>query len=78
MTTQNDLQYHDCGSDGWAEYDARGIYLNRVCDKCKDAKLARYRPEVLTDSNYWCDEPIGWEFGDACGLGCDEPIEPID
>jgi hypothetical protein len=58
MTTQNDLQYHDCGSDGWAEYDARGIYLNRVCDKCRDAKLSRYRPEVLTDSNYWIDEPI--------------------
>jgi hypothetical protein len=21
-------------------------------------KLSRYRPDVLTDSNYWADEPI--------------------
>ena len=55
------LLYHDCGPDGWAEYDARGIYLTRVCDKCCKAKLAKFRPEVLTDSNYDCDEPINPE-----------------
>lgn len=38
--------------------DARGIPLARVCDKCEDAKLAKYRPEVLTNPGYWADEPI--------------------
>ncbi len=55
----NDLQYHDCDPDeGWSEYDARGIYLTFVCDKCRQAKLAKYRPEVLTNPAYECDEPI--------------------
>ena len=31
----------------WAEYDSRGIYLCRVCDKCRKEKLAGYRPEIL-------------------------------
>ena len=50
----------DCGSnkESWWEYDARGIALCRVCDTCKKKKLARYRPEVLTDPGYFCDEPI--------------------
>jgi hypothetical protein len=50
----------NCGS-GFpkeAEYDARGIFLDYVCEKCRDSKLSRYRPDVLTDSNYWSDEPI--------------------
>jgi hypothetical protein len=49
-----------CGSgqQSWWENDARGIPLARVCIKCKRAKLSGYRPEVLTDSNYECDEPI--------------------
>jgi len=44
--------------NSWWEYDARGIPLCRVCDNCKAAKLAAYRPDVLTDSNYEADEPI--------------------
>lgn len=44
--------------ESWWEHDARGIPLARVCDKCRKAKLAKYRPDVLTDSNYWADEPI--------------------
>ena len=44
--------------EGWSEYDARGIYLAFVCDKCRQAKLAKYRPEVLTNPAYECDEPI--------------------
>jgi hypothetical protein len=42
----------------WSEYDARGIYLCLVCDKCVDAKLKEYRSDVLVDSNYWADEPV--------------------
>jgi hypothetical protein len=49
-----------CGSnrDSWWEHDARGIPLARVCPKCKAEKLARYRPDVLNDPNYWADEAI--------------------
>ena len=49
-----------CGSkqESWWEYDARGIPLCRVCTKCKKEKLSHYRPDVLTDSNYWCDEDV--------------------
>lgn len=45
----------------WWEYDAKGIPLCRVCDVCREAKLSRYRPEVLTD----------YDESDV-----DEPIEP--
>ena len=34
------------------EYDARGIALCEVCDRCETEKLSMYRPEVLTDPNY--------------------------
>ena len=49
-----------CGSgkDSWWEHDARGIPLCRVCESCVEKKLKGYRPDVLTDSNYWADEPI--------------------
>ena len=42
----------------WSEYDARGIYLCLVCDECVDVKLKEYRSDVLTDSNYWANEPV--------------------
>jgi hypothetical protein len=57
----DELRYHDCGEDSWPEYDAQGIYLCRVCEKCRKAKLAGYRPEILT----------GYTQADV-----DEPIEP--
>jgi hypothetical protein len=49
-----------CGSEKerWAEYDARGIFLTFVCDDCRDEKLSHFRKDVLTDPNYWHDEPI--------------------
>jgi len=49
-----------CGSgkNSWWESDARGIPLARVCVECRDKKLSKFRPEVLTDSNYHCDEPV--------------------
>jgi hypothetical protein len=49
-----------CGSklpSEW-QYDARGIELCRTCRKCHAKKMAGYRQDVLTDSNYWCDEPV--------------------
>ena len=49
-----------CGSgkpSSW-QYDARGIPLRRTCTSCHKREMGRYRPEVLTDSNYWADEPI--------------------
>jgi len=63
MTFNEELSEHHCRMDpdvdfSWEEYDARGIYLCRVCDKCEVAKLSKYRPEVLTNSNYHADEPI--------------------
>lgn len=49
-----------CGSGepSHIEYDARGIPLTRVCHKCQAERLSRYRPEVLTNPSYECDEPI--------------------
>jgi hypothetical protein len=49
-----------CGSGlySWWEFDAKGIELCRVCDKCRTGKLSHYRPEVLSDPNYEADEPI--------------------
>jgi len=44
--------------EGVVEYDARGIPLGRVCDTHRDQFLSRYRSDVLTDPNYWHDEPI--------------------
>ena len=62
MPSQNDLLYHHCDKgDGWMEYDARGIPLQFVCDKCVDVKMAQYRPDVLRDSNYEADEEIEGE-----------------
>ena len=49
-----------CGSgrESWWEHDARGIPLARVCSSCKEEKLSKYRPEVLTNPQYETDEPI--------------------
>lgn len=55
----DDLRYHRCDrNNSWWEYDARGIPLCRVCDICREAKLSKYRRDVLTDPGYWHDEPI--------------------
>lgn len=39
---------HDPDDGSWWESDAQGIPLCRVCDECREAKLSRYRPEILT------------------------------
>jgi len=52
-----------CGSgkdSRWVN-DARGIPLCRTCEKCHATKMKGYRPDVLTDRNYWADEPIDAE-----------------
>lgn len=54
---------YESDEPSWWEHDARGIPLVRVCDQCKDRKLSRYRPEILS----------GYDQSDV-----DEPIEPED
>jgi len=39
-------------------HDARGIFLCYACDRCAEEKRLRYRPDVLTDPNYWTTEDI--------------------
>jgi hypothetical protein len=34
--------------ESWWETDARNIPLARVCSRCVDEVLSRYRPEILT------------------------------
>lgn len=49
-----------CGS-GEHRYelvDARGIFVSYVCGACEDEVKSKYRPEIFTDGNYECDEPI--------------------
>ena len=51
----------DCGSglESHWEHDGQGIPLCRVCSKCKNRKLARYRPEILEHyTQADVDEPI--------------------
>ena len=54
------LQKCPCGSGHWPEieYDARGIPLGYMCDKCRSTKLGKFRPDVLTNANYEADEAI--------------------
>ena len=39
-------------------YDARGIFVAYVCDKCEKRVKAKYRPEIFTNANYYADEAI--------------------
>jgi hypothetical protein len=53
---------HICNRNNrWEETDARGIFLCFVCEICVEEKLGRYRPEVMTDPNYWTSEYINDE-----------------
>lgn len=49
-----------CGSGRAREEvrDAHGIFLAFVCDDCRDERLSGFRSEVLTDADYWHDEPL--------------------
>ena len=57
-TCKDDPDISNHASPSWEEYDARGIYLCRVCDDCVEQKLSKYRPEVLSNPNYSASEPI--------------------
>lgn len=48
--------------ESWWVYDAQGIPLCRVCERCEKAQLSRYRPEILEgyDQND-VNEPIDEE-----------------
>ena len=48
--TKNDGSY-------WVN-DARGIPLARVCGKCREHKLSKFRKDVRTNSNYSADESV--------------------
>lgn len=50
----------NCGSGEPREaiLDARGIFVAYVCSKCEKQTKAHYRPEIFTDGNYECDEPV--------------------
>lgn len=63
MSEAPDLKNHPHmkGDGSWWENDAQGIPLCRVCGECREAKLSRYRPEILT----------GYTQADV-----NEPIEP--
>lgn len=54
-----------CGSGAYPEdvYDARGIFVARVCDECRKEKLRGYRPEIFEESDYWVDEDVDPEEG---------------
>ena len=51
-------------SDTYWKYDARGIPLAKVCSECAAHKLAKYRPEVLSNGNYHADEAIEPDWRD--------------
>jgi hypothetical protein len=61
---ENQTHLCSCGSGEYPEdvYDARGIFVARVCDKCRKKKLAGYRKDIFEDSNYYCDEQIDEDY----------------
>jgi hypothetical protein len=63
MITRENLHLHTCERNAsWWAYDAKGIPLCRVCDECREAKLSRYRPEILTGySQEDVNEPLDEE-----------------
>lgn len=60
ICTHLDASGHDVS---WWENDAQGIPLCKVCDRCRAAKLAKYRPEILSGyAQADVDEPIEAEL----------------
>ena len=46
-----------CGSGlyGEPQYDGRGIYLCKTCEKCHKEKMSRYNPVIL---GYYTQEDV--------------------
>lgn len=65
MADRELLKRHNCDRDNsWWMHDAKGIPLDRVCDKCHEAKKSKYRPEILNGyTQADVDEPIEPEWG---------------
>jgi hypothetical protein len=69
-----------CGSGLTREaaHDARGIFLAFVCDQCRAERLDGFRPEVLTDPDYECNEDVeadgpAWDDYDEHDYNADYP-----
>jgi hypothetical protein len=42
-------------------YDARCIFVGKVCEKCREENLGGFRSDIFTDPNYPVDEPVDEE-----------------
>ena len=63
MREHSCLDGEESSEYSWAEHDAQGIYLCRVCDRCYRQKLEGYRPEILHGYDQSdVDEPIDGEL----------------
>jgi hypothetical protein len=70
MKSRPDVRPCNCGSglsSAWT-YDAKGVEIARVCDRCRDRVLDAYRREVLVDPGYELDEPLDDDPGFGGGL----------
>jgi hypothetical protein len=62
------MRYMNCKNEhtkqnSWWEYDAQGIPLTKVCSDCREEKLSKYRPEILSGYNQEdVDEPIEEDY----------------
>ena len=47
-----------CGSRHLPDklFDARGIYVGRVCPECEEITRSKYRAEIFSDPNYEADD----------------------
>jgi hypothetical protein len=48
----------DSGKYHEAIYDARGIYVGKVSEDCREETLGGFRKEIFSDPQYQTDEPI--------------------
>lgn len=56
--------HHRCRKDQRSiAHDARGIPIGYTCHLCHADKIAKYRPDVMTDPNYQTDDNIEPEPG---------------
>lgn len=56
-----------CGSgeDRFAIFDAAGVFLTYACDRCEDAKIKRYNPEIFNEHGRYAmtgDEEDLWNI----------------